>query len=66
MNGGGKPYTALIEFGIAFAIDQGKSIPIQFFLWWIVIRRCGRFEPGNFEVWDDEEMANNGAETSLM
>lgn len=66
VNGGGKPYTALIEFGIAFFIDQGKNVPMQFFLWWIVIRRCGKFEAGEFEVWDDEEIANNGEETSLM
>lgn len=56
----------MIEFGIAFGIDQAKNIPIQFVIWWTVIRRCGKFEAGEFEVWDDAEIASNGIEPSLM
>jgi len=39
----GKPLTVLIELSIAIAIDQVKSIPIQFIIWVMVIRRCFKF-----------------------
>lgn len=41
------------------AVDQIKSVPIQFIIWWVVIRRCGKFEPGAFEEWDDEAIYND-------
>jgi hypothetical protein len=44
----GKPYTCLVEFAIALCLDQIKSIPIQFLIWWTVIRRCGKFDAGSF------------------
>lgn len=40
----GKPLTGLLEFVIALAIDQVKSIPVQLILWYVVVRRCGKFE----------------------
>jgi len=40
----GKPYTVMIEISIAILIDQVKSIPIQFIIWIVVIRRCFKFE----------------------
>ena len=40
----GKPLTILIELSIAIMIDQIKSIPIQFIIWVVVIRRCFKFE----------------------
>jgi hypothetical protein len=40
----GRPKTIMLEFFIAWAIDQGKSIPIQFFLYWAVVRRFGLYE----------------------
>jgi len=40
----GKPLTVFIELIIAILIDQVKSIPIQFIIWVVVIRRCFKFE----------------------
>ena len=40
----GKPMTILIEFFVVVAIDQIKSIPVQFIIWVVVIRRCFKFE----------------------
>lgn len=62
----GKPLTILIELSVAIAIDQIKSIPIQFIIWVIVIRRCFKFEVQNFEEWDDEKILENGSEPSLL
>ena len=50
----GKPLTGIVEFFIAVAIDQAKSIPVQFVVWWVVIKRCGKFETLNFTDWEDE------------
>ena len=55
----GKPLTCLVEFSIALVFDQIKSIPIQFIIWWVVIRRCGKFDPGEYEEWDDETIFND-------
>jgi len=62
----GKPLTGLLEFSIAIVIDQFKSIPIQYFLWWVVIRRCGKFEITEFSEWKDEEILQGGTEPSLF
>lgn len=62
----GKPLTALIEFGVALLIDQVKSLPLQFIIWWVVIRRCGKFEPDDFKEWDDEKMLEGGVDMSLF
>jgi hypothetical protein len=62
----GKPLTGLIEFGIAIIIDQLKSIPVQFFVWWTVIRRCGKFETQDFDTWDDDHILHGGQEPSLF
>jgi len=40
----GKPLTILIELTVSIFIDQIKSIPIQFIIWIVVIRRCFKFE----------------------
>ena len=62
----GKPLTVLIELSIAIFIDQLKSIPIQFIIWIVVIRRCFKFEVQNFEEWDDDKILENGSEPSLL
>jgi hypothetical protein len=62
----GKPLTGLVEFAIALVIDQIKSIPIQFIVWWAVIRRCGKFEVVDFTEWKDEEIYAGGVEPSLF
>lgn len=50
----GKIYTSLTNLGIALVIDQFKSLPVQALIYWVVIRRCGKFENMNFEIWDDD------------
>jgi len=50
---------------VALFIDQIKSFPVQYVIWFIVIRRCGKFDIQNFEVWDDEEILNGIIEKSL-
>lgn len=52
----GKPMTILIELLIAIAIDQAKSVPCQFVVYWVVIRRLGQYENVNFKEWKDEEI----------
>jgi len=34
-------------------------------IWWTVIRRCGKFEPGEYQEWDDEKISQMGSEVSL-
>ena len=58
--------TALIEFGCALLIDQVKSIPLQFIIWWTVIRRCGKLPAADFQVWNDDEIFAGGVEPSLL
>jgi hypothetical protein len=62
----GKPLTGLLEFVIALIIDQVKSVPIQWFIWWTVIRRCGKFDIVDFEEWDDNVILQGGQEPSLL
>lgn len=52
----GKPMTVFIEFGIALVVDQIKSVPLQFIIWFIVVRRCGTFDIKDFVEWDDDEI----------
>lgn len=56
----GKPTTVLIELFVVIAIDQIKSIPLQFIIWVVVIRRCFKFDVQDYEEWDDEKMLENG------
>jgi hypothetical protein len=62
----GKIYTSLINFGIALCIDQVKSLPVHFVIYWIVIRRCNKYDVPNFEVWDDDIILLGGSELSLF
>ena len=62
----GKIYTSLINFGIGLCIDQVKSLPVQFVIYWVIIRRCNKFDSPNFEVWDDESILQGGVELSLF
>ena len=61
----GKPLTILIEIAIVIVIDQIKSIPVQLVIWFVVIRRCGKFQSAQFEEWDDNLILENGIEPSL-
>ena len=45
----GKPQVIVIEFLIAFVIDQAKSLLTQPLLWWTVVRRCGKYKVQYYE-----------------
>lgn len=62
----GKPWTCVVEWLICLVLGQIWSIPVAFVFWWIVIRRCGKFESQNYEEWDDERILDGGAEPSLI
>ena len=62
----GKPYSITIQFLIAWAIDQAKNIPVQCFIYWVVIRRLGFMENVNLVTWDDEKVAERGPTLSLF
>lgn len=62
----GHPKTIMIEFFIAWGIDQAKSFPVQFVLYWVVVRRLGFYENNNLTVWNDQEIAERGPEPSLI
>lgn len=59
----------LVEAGLAMAADQIKSVITQTIVYWVVIRRLGKFsispETKN-DKWDDEAIFNAGAEPSLF
>ena len=46
--------TILLELLIAYGIDQVKSLPCQFIIYWIVIRRCGKQDNVDFREWQDD------------
>jgi len=50
----GDPFTIMIQFFIAWGIDQAKSIPVQFCVYWVIIRRFGLYANVDLTVWDDE------------
>jgi hypothetical protein len=62
----GRPKTIMIEFFIAWGIDQAKSFPVQFVLYWVVVRRLGFYENYDLTVWNDQEIAERGPELSLI
>lgn len=62
----GRPLTIMVEFFIAWAFDQLKSIPVQFCIYWVIIRRFGYYENVNLETWDDEAIAERGPDISLL
>jgi hypothetical protein len=55
----------MIEFLIAWALDQAKSFPIQSIIYWVVILRMGT-KSINFTTWDDKEIALKGKDLSLL
>jgi len=61
----GRPKTIMIEFLIAWALDQAKSFPIQSIIYWVVILRMGT-KSINFTTWDDKEIALKGKDLSLL
>jgi hypothetical protein len=62
----GRPYSIMVEFFIAWAIDQAKSFPVQLFIYWVIIRRCGKYENVDLVVWDDEAIAQRGPDIGLL
>jgi hypothetical protein len=40
--GSGKPCTCILEFVMVFIFDQAKSVPTQYVIYWVVIRRLGK------------------------
>ena len=62
----GKPWTCVVEWFACIVLGQIVSIPVQFVFWWIVIRRCGKFEAQDYEEWDDERILDGGVEPSLI
>ena len=57
--------TAFFELAMCILVDQVKSLPAQFVLWWVVIRRLGKLEPADFTEWDDQEIWEGGVQMSL-
>lgn len=62
----GNPQSIMLEFFIGWALDQAKSIPLQFCIYWLIIRRLGLYENVNLIEWDDEAIAERGPDISLM
>ena len=64
----GKPQSMALEWIIVLLFDQIKSIPIQYFIYWVVIRRLGQLpiSEGFDGVWDDKKVFEGGVEISLM
>jgi len=62
----GRPKTIMIEFLIAWALDQAKSFPIQSIIYWVVILRMGTKKSIDFTTWDDKEIALKGKDLSLL
>jgi hypothetical protein len=62
----GSPKTIMIQFFIAWALDQAKSLPVQVCLYYSVILRFGTLENVELTHWDDREIAERGPEISLM
>lgn len=62
----GRPKTVLVEFLVAWALDQAKNLPIQFCIYWVVVRRLGYYENVNLVEWDDEAVAERGPDVSLL
>lgn len=64
----GKIKQCLIEFAICLAIDQGKTIPCQALIYWVVIRRFGTLAvtPDFQDKWDDETINAGGQELGLF
>ena len=64
----GKPNSVWVELGIALVIDQVKSIPCQFVIYWVVIRRLGFFHitEGFNGKWDDLAIIDGGSDLSLF
>jgi hypothetical protein len=56
----------MIEFLIAWALDQAKSFPIQSIIYWVVILRMGTKKSIDFTTWDDKEIALKGKDLSLL
>ena len=64
----GKPKSMALEWTIVLVLDQFKSFPCQYLIYWVVIRRLGQqpISEGFDGVWDDQYIYDNGAEMSLM
>ena len=64
----GKPQSMALEWIIVLLFDQIKSIPIQYFIYWVVIRRLGQLpiSEGFDGVWDDKKVFEGCVEISLM
>uniref|UniRef100_A0A0G4HRC3 Uncharacterized protein n=1 Tax=Chromera velia CCMP2878 TaxID=1169474 RepID=A0A0G4HRC3_9ALVE len=42
----GRPYIIPATWFLALVTDQLKNFAVQCLIWWLVIRRCGRVDPG--------------------
>lgn len=62
----GRPKTIMIEFFVAWALDQAKSFPVQIIIYWSVIRRFGFYENVDLITWDDKKIAERGPDISLL
>jgi len=61
----GNPFSIVVEFVVAWAIDQAKSPFSQLITYWVVVRRLGFYENAGFQEWNDEEVAEAGPKMSL-
>lgn len=64
----GKPQSMALEWIIVLIFDQIKSVPLQYIIYWVVIRRLGQLpiSEGFDGVWDDKQIFEGGVEMSLM
>lgn len=64
----GKPKSMAVEWVLVLVFDQLKTVPCQYLIYWVVIRRFGRLpiSEGFEGVWDDQYIHDNGSEMSLM
>ncbi|CAD7956985.1 unnamed protein product [Amoebophrya sp. A25] len=55
----------LVTFAAAFFLDQVKNALIQPVIWWLVIRRCGRVQPG-IQEYNEEYLLQWDLQESLL
>ena len=64
----GKPNSLAFEWFLVLIIDQVKFVPVQFIIYWVVIRRLGMLpiSEGFNGKWDDQYIHDGGEELSLL
>eukprot|EP00392_Amoebophrya_sp_AT5.2_P003200 g3205.t1 len=55
----------VVTFLLVFALDQAKNLLVQPVIWWLVIRRCGRVQPG-IQEYNEEYLLQWELQESLL